>query len=391
MTTAQYQTLTAGKGRAGSKVSKVDKLLTKYEGLRSSDADLGERLTTLQSIKTLADAYVGTKGGGLRTAGVSQLVAEVNDELAFIDPLLDALGLIASDPVRSFERTVDAQDAYRAAERAGRPLPANQQPNFGDLISRARNSMNSKGGTVRSAGMKAIITKDLTRLTQMSTDSKVDPLMRSILVEVLGNVGQTYFQETGGMASGAVLAGPKDRSRGITEKYRVDVAMEQGEGSAERMSSIVHELTHVATQEAFANTPIHLAFENGADDGVILKLSQKRTKDVADLETALDAPGTHWTESQRGVLISKIKYPVQGKNTLGSYAVSFRNKGELTDSERDRILGLEARGANNTLIEFDTVVNQMMFLMTAWSVRADDPFYVVLKRVAQEAYDYRNT
>ncbi|MHB1929848.1 MAG: hypothetical protein ACYDEN_09440 [Acidimicrobiales bacterium] len=46
--------------------------------------------------------------------------------------------------------------------------------------------------------------------------------------------------------------------------------------------------------------------------------------------------------------------------------------------------------ANNTLIEFDTVSNQMMFLMTEWGVAPANPFYVVLKRVAREAFTHRH-
>ncbi len=390
MTTADFKGLTGGKGRGNSDVSKLDKLLDRYAKLKARDDDLRARQALLGELATKADQYSARKAGGDRTDGVNQLLADVVAERRFVDPLVRAIGNLAGDPAQAFEDTVEGQDAYLEGQRQGRTLPQSQEPNFGDLIRRARQAMNDKGGTYRADAMRAIITGDLARLENMAADTHVDALMRDILLEVLANKDQVHFQETPGMASGAVLAGGKDRAKGITEKYRVDVAMEQGQGSAERMSSIVHELTHVATQEKFANTPIHLAFDRGASEGDILALSAKRTDDLGDLEAALDAPGTKWTPGQRGVLLSKIKYPVGGKNTLGSYATTFHKKGEITDTERDTILDLEAKGANNTLIEFDTVVNQMMFLMSAWAVSATDPFYTVLKRVAQEAYDYRN-
>jgi hypothetical protein len=47
------------------------------------------------------------------------------------------------------------------------------------------------------------------------------------------------------------------------------------------------------------------------------------------------------------------------------------------------------QGINNSLIEFDTVINQMMIYMHLWEIPQDDAFYAKLTEIAQEAYDYR--
>jgi hypothetical protein len=48
-------------------------------------------------------------------------------------------------------------------------------------------------------------------------------------------------------------------------------------------------------------------------------------------------------------------------------------------------------GVNNTIIEFDTVINQMMYLMTAWKVDPENEFYKKLREIAEEAYNYRQS
>lgn len=69
----------------------------------------------------------------------------------------------------------------------------------------------------------------------------------------------------------------------------------------------------------------------------------------------------------------------------------FQEKGQLTQTEYDRIITLADQGANNTLIEFDTVINQMMFLMTARKVPEKNTFYAKLREVARQAYDRRHS
>ena len=49
--------------------------------------------------------------------------------------------------------------------------------------------------------------EDVQKLKDMQADNSVNQLLRNVLAEVLANEGDIYFQETKGMASGAVLAG----------------------------------------------------------------------------------------------------------------------------------------------------------------------------------------
>lgn len=386
LTLADFQQATPGSYRSRSEVAKIDTALSAYAALGTSDSDLAKRAAELKSLITLCAGYTGN-----RSVGVNQLHATLLREQTFIDPISEAVGKIDSGGTAKagLKLVIAGTDILLLARRQGHPISDQKAPDTSNMFDRANRALSAAGN--RSQVMAELIAEDVQALEAMAGDNAVDPLMRAILAEVLHNKDATHFQETGGVASGAVLANQKDRDKGITKKYRLDMQMNQAEGSAERQSSLVHEMTHIATQEAFSNTAIHLAFKKGANDTAVLKLSQDRTAQVYTLKSALDGCAATFSAGQLRVLDEKVTYPIEGKNTLQSYADTFKKKNELTDLEYQRINGLVTAGANNTLIEFDTVINQMMFLMTAWKIPANNPFYLALKPVAAEAHTHRTS
>lgn len=190
------------------------------------------------------------------------------------------------------------------------------------------------------------------------------------------------------MASGAVLAGEKDREKGIDTKYRLDLQLNQT-SDVIRQSSLLHEMTHIATQESFKNTPIHLAYKKGTSDAEILALSQRRTNQVHELMaivgTALE--NKQISEAQYRILEEKTMYPIQGKNSLESYVKAFAK--DIGPAETEHLLDLVAQGANNTLVEFDTVMNQMYFMVTQWGIAPNTPLSQKLAAIVEEAYQRR--
>ena len=42
------------------------------------------------------------------------------------------------------------------------------------------------------------------------------------------------------------------------------------------------------------------------------------------------------------------------------------------------------------MVEYDTVLNQMLVYLELWGISSDNAFYVRLRRAAQAALDYRN-
>jgi hypothetical protein len=163
------------------------------------------------------------------------------------------------------------------------------------------------------------------------------------------------------------------------------------EGSPERISSLVHEMTHVAVQEKFQNTALHLAFKKETSDGDIKALSDKRTKQLKNLEQCLEKTKQNWTDGQYQLLRGKILYPTDSNRTPERYALSLKEAKKITEEEYNNVVRWIKMGVNNTIIEFDTVINQMMYLMTAWKVDPENEFYKKLREIAEEAYNYRQS
>ena len=388
MSPADFKKQTSGLlgSRSKTDFTTLDQLLDDYSRFGWEEADISKRKAKLDEIDNNARAYTGKSRQGVNT-----LSASVQTELSFIQPLAEAIPDINARTAMkaALKKLFQSQDAYLTAVRAGHPVPG-AGPDFMAIFGKAQRALSDLG--TRDQVMRELIADDLSRVENIAADTATHPLLRNILNEVLANKDQIYFQETQGIASGAVLAGQKERDRGITEKYRLDMQMGQAEGSPERLSSLVHEMTHIAVQETFGNTAIHLAFKKTATNEETLALSRTRSEQCRALKRILEETRKQWSPGQYRVLEEKTDYPVNasGKNTLRSYAETFKKKGELTQTEYDRIINLADQGANNTLIEFDTVINQMMFLMTAWNVPAKNKFYAKLREVAQQAYDWRH-
>lgn len=386
--TADFKTATPGKFRFRSGVSGIDKGLESYDKIKGGFADIGARKTSLDNLKQLCTAY-----GGSRTTGVTALSTAIDTEKGYIDLLFTAAGLEASDPKGLFTTTLEARERFLEAERGGHTIGF--APAFDQWISKSLQELAKR--KTRAQAMQEIIHEDVAKLESMAADGLVDNTVRNILNEILANKDDIHFQETGGVASGAVLAGEKDQAKGITEKYRLDMQMDQKQGEPERLSSLVHEMTHIATQEKFDNTPIHLAMAKvdlndpaARAQGIIagVTLSRHRTGEINALKGLVAGLQPPLSPDQIKVIQEKVTYPIEGKNTLKSYANAFKTKG-MTPEEFAFVNDLEDAGANNTLTEYDTVVNQMMFLVASWKVPPNNPFYVKVKQMADDALAHR--
>lgn len=385
MDAATYKAGTASTSgrRGGSKASKLDADLKTYAALKNSDTDLTQRKTLLDAMKLKTGAYRAAKPTGDRTAGVTSLEHQIDLELTFVGPAAESIAGRAGDPTTAARKALVAQDAYLAAVKQGHPIPPGQRdPDFDRLITNAMNAGN------RAAVAAALVADDLATIKALVNAPGVDPLMKAILTEVLANEGDIAFGE-GALSSGATVSSAKQKAA-TGKDYKVDLNVSSNPlGSAERISSLVHEMTHIAVQTRFTNTVIHLAFDAGDSDDTVVALSARRTKQLSDLDAALTSGSGDFAPGQVQLLRGKIAYPVTGKNTLQSYADTFYKRGDIAQPEYDRICGLVGRGANNTLIEFDTVINQMWFLVQAWNIPATNDFVEALETVAREAHTYR--
>ena len=119
-----------------------------------------------------------------------------------------------------------------------------------------------------------------------------------------------------------------------------------------------------------------------------MALVNKRHQDLDKLLAIL--PSGRFTKNQLDLLNMKLAYPRKdGASGIQRYVTNFYQGKKITLEDKLRVESLINKGMDNTVIEFDTVINQMLIYMQLWKIDSDNPFYVLLRTVAEKAYDHR--
>jgi hypothetical protein len=366
MTFDAFKVLTPGSGR--KKILPVDQAVQAYDLLPPDN--FVNRNNQLTALLHACDNYLNLPDkSAKRKPGVRQLRNQATMEQRIVSRLSLAEG--TNDEIIKFQWLAEAREHFIETDAANN-LALNY---LLDPLNRLTNAcINSVAGTPKE---QQLLQADLAELTRMSTDATLPAVLRNVLAEVLANAGRVKLQE--GMPGATLSKG------GVPEKYTVKHMMNQPGGQTERLGSLTHELTHVAVSEKFNNTPLFLAFRPGAADDVILALVAQRTQRLNEIANELDAD-PRLNADQKSLVHSKIEY---GKsNKLGQYAANYFAARKIDAGQRDYINDLATK-ANNAVIEYDTVVNQMLVYMARWQVPLNNALYTKIREVAQEAFDYR--
>jgi Domain of unknown function (DUF4157) len=370
-----------------SPIAKIDDLIKRYHLTQIEKYDL--KVQALTSIVTACDAHkTSSDKDPVRQAGVLALELQAKKELEIFTCL--SLGMAATSSIGVKVRELaEAQDEVSEAEALGFSVAEIHEHIKTKLDHVANQELNG-------SQVQQLIQNDLDQLEALSQDASVPAGTRLIIEEVLSNADNTNF--SGGLP-GARLKNQMDTHN---KKYQVNHALSpsEGLGSAERLGSLTHELTHVSSGESFDNTKSFMLFSPDMAVGDVIALAQDRVVKVNQL-VAL-AQNQQFSPKQRSLLEGKLAYA--GESKLGLYAARFSDAAiqKLNKNPNDPE-GLSYQGAaqtmravstavptgNSVLIEYDTVMNQMLVYMHMWKIPVNNPFYVKLQQVADEAYQQR--
>lgn len=347
----------------------VDTALAAYNAVNTDRPTIANKKALLDTLITAIDTYLA--GTGTRVTATQQLRQQAIHERSIIDVLADAATLA---PLAAFERLLEAQDIQ--VKLLGDGLIPRQLADVSTWVSGAVTTLRATPAHIEQA-----LENDVDALRAILASAATPQLLKDILTEVLSNVDNVHLES---MVPGARK---KKATEGFAEDYVVNHNLNAPLGTAERLGSLTHELTHVSVSETFDNSDLFLAFTAGTSDDDIVELSNERTDQLKALMVLKDQSRL-FNAGQKSLLNNKIDYPYgKEKGDIGRYLTSMA--GKIPAALRDRLQGLLPRGINNTLIEFDTVINQMMVYMHLWEIPQADPFYAKLREIAQEAYDYR--
>ncbi|MBX6770932.1 MAG: hypothetical protein IRY83_04350 [Chloroflexi bacterium] len=256
---------------------------------------------------------------------------------------------------------------------------------------RLRQRVGEALGALRDRGM-AIDPAELAHYFQdLAGNNRTPQLIREILTEILANKEKVEFKESLPSTSigrqGKVPGGP----------YVIGHALSQRLGTSERLGSLAHELTHVSAGESYQNTTAFLLFDPTLDTDQIANLAEQRLGKVTELEELCRRDRTFSAE-QRALILGKLSYARESKlwtyynrfkesadRILKKYEgkrdeVMARDPSDPGRQEYERGLGFEQvaqklkalydrfRDNNSVLVEYDSVMNQVLLYLHLWQI-----------------------
>ncbi|MGW2024038.1 hypothetical protein [Streptomyces decoyicus] len=357
------QSTTASGLRGRSEITKVDNALKAFYAL--PDARQGARLLALKDLVKACGDYTAHKAeGGARVGGTQQLGQEaqaaqqqLDPEAVFRDLLTELDGMMSEGKNPDLDIRLPASEAQKAAQA----VPADRfHAMMGDFVQ---------------------------KLGALREDQALPEETHAVIGELMAVVPLvTVMQYPRGGMPGMKLNPASDDGPAFT--FNVDTQARGG--TSFLLGHVAHELTHVAAHQAFGSSPVMELVQSGATNAEVAALAAERKQALGDLKAALNG-NPEFDGFQQGMLEEKLVYGAQ-PHKLERYAESFEKAGKISTAQKERLVGWgkAAGDASGALVEYDTVLNQMLVYLHMWQTSQDNPFYVRLRAAAQAAYNRRS-
>lgn len=387
MTVDEFRRMTATSGvRSLDRISKIDSALKAFhDAYAKKPRSYAALSTAAKKLYESAWAFKSGKPDSSRLPGVDRLIKEIVIEDAILSKLAE------------FEKETDELEKFKILETV--------QENF--FRQRDRSELNNKTleneiftllqQFLVSASNRgeAFVRRDIDELISIGKDHRTPSLLRSVIAECTAARNVQLMDAANGMP------GLKyNTTRGATRKYSLSHAMEQSLGKRFRMGSLLHELTHLSIAESFDNTCLMLAVPKTASDQEILTLARSRRAKIQQLLAQIDSDLPEFDRlttmkiQQLGVTRNRLYvefkekalYPISGK-FANQYLRAFKSK--MDPTEHARLVSLASQGLDCELIEYDTVINQMLLWAHLYDMDVNCGTYTQLEALVREAYVYR--
>ncbi|MFD1152019.1 eCIS core domain-containing protein [Saccharothrix hoggarensis] len=387
ISTADFLARTKATWSRGNKVVPIDRALAAYHAVPQND--FTARRTALKNLVRACESYLNTSKSQTFGPQVGDVNREAHDELkaVTVPALVQETKQRAAGHQVIYQALIDAEgqtdrvDRLRALLRAQELLLAEigngNAATEDDLVfvsSKLMEWQSHVAGSLTAEEQRLVVEDDLGLLARMRVDQAVPQITRDVLTDLLAHRDLVDFRVG---TPGTTLAGPDSPG-----KYTLKNMSNPPLGTTERLGALTHELTHVDAGEAYANTEILLLFQRGATDDQVAQLAVGRKNEIELLRTRLHQ-FAGLDNSQRRLFEGKLDYTLS-KTRLMSYALSFKEKEKIDQATFDRIVHLDTLTKPNSglLVEYDTVINQLLIYLHRWGVDPAEPLYVETRRIA---------
>ncbi|MFC1960166.1 hypothetical protein ACFLYO_05610 [Chloroflexota bacterium] len=379
MSIEDFKVATSHKFHKRKKIKTVDDELTAYHALDTNNRNYTALKNQLDVLARTCSQFLADKPDTARRAGVITLLKQIVEEKKVITPLA-LFQAETNDRVARFNHLLDAQTAYlRIQDYKYFARPGISTEISGFLLNESSEYTWNRHPEV----VKTLVEQDIEKLKTVRDANDTPPTVRAYLTEILNpeNLSQLHY-EMGG--PGAKYTTEAFKEKANNKKYRLTHSLDQPGGEKERLGSLAHELTHISVAETYENSHLLLAFGSNTSDETILKMHEQRKANLEQVQELVktNAGGT-FSSGQVNMVVKKANYPKEGKIT--KYLEQF--KPLIGEELHDHILALvNSDHLDATIIEYDTVINQMTLWMHLWSVSLDNPTYAYLLELAKDAY-----
>ncbi len=231
------------------------------------------------------------------------------------------------------------------------------------------------------AAVQRMIASDLDGLQEIADDPSAPQLTRTLIAELLAHRPAVAFSAG---TPGTSLSGSAD-----APKYKMRHLLSQPQGRVERLGSLAHEMTHVDVGEAYGNTELLLICRRGMTAHQMVALAEERAAKITGLRGLLD-DGVTATPGRRQLVDNKLDY-VTRPGQLGKYIVG---PGAGLDPDQKKILldvVKRAEAKSTALVEYDTVLTQLLVYLHSWGVPQTHLFYQRVLELAAEQHAERSS
>lgn len=372
------------------KVISVDDALSEYH--KADDQDFNARKQAAAALVDACATYLSTSyRSKARKEGVRSLLAQAAAEADLYSRLAATEGL---DYSARMSALLDLSDVA-----AGYFMRLGDETNATLAIQGSLKTLIQKHDQADPSVLAKVMEREVGHLQDIAADRKAPPVVRQIVAENLVHIDKIHLRASeapGGASPGARL--PKQGEDTGGKAYVVNHALYQAGGSAERGGSLLHELTHVASGEEIGHAPLFVVFQKGKQNTPegrreLKQLAFARKANV-DKMKALVEGSSSLQPGQRKLLAGKLSYAANPM--LGEYVARFQQQLGGDASAEYKSMKLLAEdpeiiGISSTLIEYDSVINQIVLWYHEWGVPLDEPSYALARDLAVEARAYRAT
>ncbi|MEW1547969.1 hypothetical protein [Streptomyces tsukubensis] len=366
MSLKQFQDATSTTGfRSKSEIGKVDEALRQFKSLGNTGAM--DQLLALSRIVRECDTYINHKGDkgtvSNRVLGVQQLSEQAKAQKAHM-----ASATLFRDLLTETDRT----------------LGRGENP---DLDNRVLGS-EAQGVARALTGdeFKTLMDGYVDDLRALQHDPTLPEITRNVIQELMDVVPLVTVMEYPKTGNPGMKLIP-----GAPSSYSFNVDTQARGGTSFLLGHMAHEFTHVAAHRAFSSSAVMELVRSDSTDQQVKELAAERKQTLAALNSAREG-NPAFGDFQQNMLQEKLVYGSQPYK-LARYATNFGATGKISPDEKARLLRWdEAAGdASGTLVEYDTVLNQMLVYLHMWGTAPENTFYTRLREAAETAYERRES